>query len=543
MGIMNAFIQRRKYMNLRRRHVNHRQRGNKRKCDCLLFLIFCLGFFVSMLIAILIFVLIQHQTLQSKEQSNNETNKEEKFGIKQIDYSREFNPSLTDTNEFLNTLLPLKSTEIESNNLYKSLRDEIDVMKLPNNCLFVDQLYECHGSYFDNFTFFNDDWSHMGDAKWFIPSSISKTFNDGKKREFKKWRYDIINYPIIPKFICSKKERDDIRISIVTQTSMDRLDLIHLIAQNWSGVICVAIYIRLEESLLHSMQLIVELFEEIEAQTNALLDVSLLFETDYLYKQRFDNGLHSVMYPVNHLRNLALQTATTELVLLTDGDFMPSKDFHSIASKQYDLASQQFIKTNSSTNIVLIIPAFEFGSSYFGYSKKQKIAKQKAIKKEEKNQEKITNLNQLPLSKERVCELYRNDKVRGFHIHRCTACHTPTNYSKWMKASSPYIIRYKASYEPYIMTKRIGSHRYDARFRGYGWNKIVHLLTLAWLDQSAWIVANDLFIFHIPHNSSSDATNYFKGTHSERWKWIMGLSKLALRDLKKKIDQTGFILS
>merc|ERR1719242_1095278 len=177
---------------------------------------------------------------------------------------------------------------------------------------------------------------------------------------------------------------------------MDRLDLIELIASNWNGVISVAIYIRLEESLLHSLQLILELFERVETTYDALLDISVLFETDYLFKRTAKNGLHSVMYPVNHLRNLALQTSRTELVLLTDGDFMPSRNFHNVASKQYDMAAEEYAKAknvrSNSTNIVLIIPAFEFGSPYFGYGKKRKMEKRRAIKKEEEEQEIVTSL-------------------------------------------------------------------------------------------------------------------------------------------------------
>ena len=120
---------------------------------------------------------------------------------------------------------------------------------------------------------------------------------------------------------------------------MDRLNLIEMIAQNWDGAISLAIYVRLEESLLHSQQLILEMFERVESTTNAVMDISILFETDYVHRTS-EEGLQSVMYPVNHLRNIALQCATTELVLLTDGDFVPSAGFHDIAKKQYEMAQE-----------------------------------------------------------------------------------------------------------------------------------------------------------------------------------------------------------
>ena len=158
-------------------------------------------------------------------------------------------------------------------------------------------------------------------------------------------------------------------------------------------------------------------------------------------------------------------------------------------------------------------------------------------------QKPINNASELPLTKQEIVSLYKEDKVRGFHIHRCKQCHTPTDFERWINTTKPYQLKYVASYEPYVMIKRLGTSRYDARFRGYGWNKIVHILQLAWVQRVRWVVAPELFIFHIPHQSSRDSNDYFKGKRSQRWNWITGLSKLTLRDIKKRTDTVGFVTS
>eukprot|EP01083_Nonionella_stella_P300263 1024066_1 len=505
-------------------HIRSRpviQETHNYQCDWLLCLIFCLGFIVASLIFCLGFALIHYQSLYNH--SNTPTPKfdpDASLGTAVIDYSREMDESKLIKSDIPPPLPPLQSKEIETNPIYQSFRDEIDIMKLPINCSLVDQLYECKGVYFNNFTHYHHDWSASVGTAWEYPEHVSMIYT-GSKRKYEQWRYNIINYPIIPLYLTSNKPRDGIEITIVTQTSMDRLHLIEMIASNWRGVISLAIYIRLEESLLHAQQLITESFERIETKYDAILDISLLFETDYLYKRQTDKGLYSVMYPVNHLRNVALQSAKTDLILLTDGDFVTSHAFHDEALQQWDVAMKHY-NGNKSRPMVLVIPAFEYVND---------------------THITLNNMTHLPLDKPQIKTLYRQHKVRGFHTHRCQVCHLPTKYHKWMNKSNPYSIRYQTSYEPYVMTTRVGIHRYDARFRGYGWNKIMHLLTLAWLDKAQWVVASDVFIFHIAHNSSRDSKTYFKGTNSSRWEWVTGLARMALKSLKRGKDQSGVILA
>ena len=51
---------------------------------------------------------------------------------------------------------------------------------------------------------------------------------------------------------------------------------------------------------------------------------------------------------------------------------------------------------------------------------------------------------------------------------------------RWMNASEQYTVKYEFRYEPWVICDRLLVPWYDARFRGYGQNKIVHLEHMNW---------------------------------------------------------------
>eukprot|EP01083_Nonionella_stella_P128071 387969_1 len=55
---------------------------------------------------------------------------------------------------------------------------------------------------------YNDQWQNLTNTNWYSP--ISNTTRKSRK----KWKYDIINYPIIPFFLKSKKKR--VNISLIS---------------------------------------------------------------------------------------------------------------------------------------------------------------------------------------------------------------------------------------------------------------------------------------------------------------------------------------
>jgi hypothetical protein len=76
--------------------------------------------------------------------------------------------------------------------------------------------------------------------------------------------------------------------------------------------------------------------------------------------------------------------------------------------------------------------------------------------------------------------------------------------------------------EPYVITPRVGLHRYDARFRGYGLNKMMHLLYLGLIEHFQFLVLPDVFIITAQHPRSESENAFFKGDNLQ---WMQALKK------------------
>lgn len=68
-------------------------------------------------------------------------------------------------------------------------------------------------------------------------------------------------------------------------------------------------------------------------------------------------------------------------------------------------------------------------------------------------------------------------EAEGFHVSRFPKGHGPTDFARWATANEKYEVEYAQSFEPYVIGSRSTLPIYDERFRGYGHNKIVHLLS------------------------------------------------------------------
>lgn len=56
--------------------------------------------------------------------------------------------------------------------------------------------------------------------------------------------------------------------------------------------------------------------------------------------------------------------------------------------------------------------------------------------------------------------------------------HNCTDYAKWFKADQPYDVEYHDGYEPWFIIDRFRNPWYDVSFRGYGWNKVSHVINI-----------------------------------------------------------------
>ena len=320
-------------------------------------------------------------------------------------------------------------------------------------------------------------------------------------------------------------------ISIVTQCTVSRLELVFQSIRNWNEIVSLAIYVSMEDNLIESEIIIRSFFNYIENNCKTILDISILYETEFKSSNKLDfidkivNGTlleHGVQYPVNHLRNIALQVVETDFVFLLDADFKPNDNFTHYIRKYYQM---HLDKMKNESNIALVIAAFEF---------------------------KITNKSkhqyQVPADMTSLIKQYEDKLTQPFHEQACNPCHAPTNYKLFHKLATssiltnfndvhkPYKIRPSNVYEPYVIINTRFLNRYDARFRGYSNNKIVHLQYIRKVQKRSFYVLPNLFVFHQDHPLNTRSSN----TKIRQRYWSDMLARRATKKFRE--NETGFII-
>jgi hypothetical protein len=235
-------------------------------------------------------------------------------------------------------------------------------------------------------------------------------------------------------------------------------------------------------------------FQRAEADPQGcLLDVVLLFEA-------VADGLMPSVPPVNAMRNHALLAARTPLVAVADVDLLPSLSL----SRWLALSSSPSACSPSpcspapsaaallqaacdSGDALFVLPAFETPRSPDEAA--AHAAAERAARAETK-----ADLERMAAA----------GKVRQFALPIFHEGHDDTGYARWwripfysgaaqakgggadtsaaaaapgalLSESSAYAVRPSKDYEPWFVIGRARNPWYDARFRGYGWNKVTHV--------------------------------------------------------------------
>ena len=255
--------------------------------------------------------------------------------------------------------------------------------------------------------------------------------------------------------------KDSSDVVLITQLSMDRVGVLNALCKQWGGSMSVSLFASDWEAqmLLRSPSSIGDCYRNSIA-------VHLVYR-----ESRWQP------YPVNLLRNTALEQAASPHVFLSDVDFLPVGMLCPYLRQAVDILDVEHTKR------ALVIPAFE------------------------------TQLYKctVPQNKTVLLEMLDRGTIQSFRHDVWPRGHAPTNYKRWREAIAPYKVDWAQDYEPYIVT---GGNvtRYDARFVGFGWNKVSHIMEL-YAQGYEFLVLPEVFIVHTPHSSSADLNHYRASAH------------------------------
>jgi len=264
-------------------------------------------------------------------------------------------------------------------------------------------------------------------------------------------------------------------LCLVTQCSLDRLGRLRDQLCGWAGEVSAAVFVdhmQDSEAAATARRGIREMCFEAAQQFGGNVPAWTIVVLYRLEDEHVKCEAYDRLYPVNALRNAALEHARSELLFLVDVDFVPSRRLHEVlASDDGGRRLLNALSHGSRKNRgpgALVIPAFEAAKSNMP----------------------------LPLDGAELRHAAARGEVEGFHVSHFPCGHRATDFDRWLgasKAESPdagnfnqhahgvdaYLIHYEEHFEPYVVVPRQSVPAYDERFRGYGLNKISHLYELS----------------------------------------------------------------
>jgi len=288
-------------------------------------------------------------------------------------------------------------------------------------------------------------------------------------------------------------------VTVVTQSTIDRLYKIGLMADKWKAPISVALYVKNRDTELPLLETILK--------ENPLLrvyaDIHLLFA-------------NNTRYPVNNLRNLAIKYSTTDLIFVMDADFLPPIGLHDyiVSHKRYFNIN----KENYNQKYKRIIPNVQFvnQSTFTDLSHTPNMVPEDQDLKVAfviPSFSSSYDPSLLPDDKPTLLRMVLDKKIEPSNLKVCKKCHSPTNFQKWVQDSEPYEAVYRWIYEPYLVFDKTKTEWFDERLKGYGFDKNSHTLVMA-MQGYRFIVLPEAFIIHINHQEST-----WEGPKQKQQQW------------------------
>ncbi|XP_068623154.1 xylosyl- and glucuronyltransferase LARGE2s-like [Battus philenor] len=273
-------------------------------------------------------------------------------------------------------------------------------------------------------------------------------------------------------------------VTLVLQLSMDRLQFLERLVKYWEGPLSAAIYLS-DCEVTKFESFIRDWSDTLSSRRN--IGYHLVFKQD------------SVHYPVNYLRNVALENVNTPYVFLMDVDFVPMAGLYDHLRNAIKLTNPYAQKK------CLVVAAFET-QRYRASPPRNKGALRARLAAD----------------------------VAPFRAREWPRGHRATNYTRWINADAPYEVEWQSDYEPYLVVHR-SVPKYDTRFSGFGWNKVSHSVELRAQGYRA-VVLPGAFVVHTPHAPSHDITAF---RADPRYRICLALLKQEfMDDLKRKYNVT-----
>jgi len=305
---------------------------------------------------------------------------------------------------------------------------------------------------------------------------------------FNQTDFEIEYFTSMPE--CTPLKPSDVSFTLVTQLSTDRLWIMKHQCERWPSPLPMAISIYLPPHAQPQMP----------TEIRTRLEDELACDLTRMHVTLFQASPRSTLdqYPVNTLRNLALQSIRTSHAAYIDSDFLISEGL------QDDLLLATTHVVANDTKAALVMPAFDYVPDCQFQKQKQK-QQQEIMACLQAEWDRIPKRHS-----DLVALLDRKERPRvnrGFQsVHGKNKYHGTTMYKTWIQNQSSIIsipcIK-TPTYEPYLAVRVCRDlPKFPEIFKGWGYNKITWIkILLKKLGYRLWQVPRG-FVMHLPHEPS-----------------------------------------
>ncbi|XP_029641068.1 beta-1,4-glucuronyltransferase 1-like [Octopus sinensis] len=314
----------------------------------------------------------------------------------------------------------------------------------------------------------------------------------------------------------SKPTRERYDVTVVTQTSLNNIQYIVKLANQWEGPISVTIF-AFDNYIVTALLTIAAL-----RKCNPIVLEMVSFHLVYPL-QRYPRNLHNsyessivscedlpnilasnipnysfdnIQYPHNVLRNFAIKNSRTEFIFMIDIDMLPSAGLRNNFSEFIKVAD-----TFLPNLTAFVVPSFE------------------------------SNLNvSVPIDKKDLLKKWDNLQVRPFYFEVCWKCQQHTDYETWREIDGSYMkvaynIPWKDPWEPFFITRHFVP-AYDERFKQYGFNRISNVCELHIAGYTFNVLSNAFIV----HQGLKTSTNFHNNKIKE-----LNQNRLLFRKFKEEL--------
>ena len=325
------------------------------------------------------------------------------------------------------------------------------------------------------------------------------------------------------------------RVTLCTQITPERLRYLFHIVTAWNGPVSAVIYVGHKGQQDEELAKINRFWDELQDDARANLDLHVVYDDKrpwYSTTDDKENKMGNNPYPVNLLRQIAVDCVKTEWLYMTEGDMLTVPNAHQIILDSWQGMVKEYKKHNG---VAFVVPLYKaemtMNDEFVGTMPKNRLGM--VIRTETgRNITSSVEVTNLKTSKRRVenrVDLYKDVKRSG-NVFRNQAL---TNFEGWEalpEGSDTYLPYHKTGtefaicdpppgyteQEPYFLAKKSDLPPYNVLFAGMWFDKTTHIIDTCNCGLT-FVLHPDMFsiIFNEPKESTQQG---LWGLHSPGWR-------------------------